>query len=445
MQGGILGEREVGAPEVSAGRKLYLGWCFRLSFNRGPGWRAFLALMAGAVLYVCPAQALTCSTSDVQTEAWRQVLAAQGSLLAVTVAAMETDVPDAAQVGLVNLKEALARAVDAEVACHRGSDAELERTLAEVLRANQLDKSVAPAKSGGSGEDPLAGQYGGELKIHVTRPKEAPDMLAVDVGFEIACGNDQMLLLYERRDEQWTRVLRWQSPRYRAISGAFGGFFLFEVLSGGEQARRVVVAHGTDWCLSRFSSGVIDVLRLQPGRDAPEVLWHTSRMLSRSDYLPRLKAAGKEFEVRWNAPATDVSGYERTVVYHYRVEGRSLIRLAPVAVNGRGFVEEWLEMPWVEAKMQTASESRARMQMFHERYEQAEKSTDSYVSYDYGPVKACAGAKEFQVEMDAKGKGGSDRPVYFRLREGGNGYVMVGESSRSDAQCTGPDLLPLKR
>ena len=201
--------------------------------------------------------------------------------------------PDAAQVGLVNLKEALALAVDAEVACHRGSDAELEKTLADVLRVNQPDKPIAPAKSGGSREDPLAGQYGGDLKIFVKRPKGAPDMLAVDVGFGVACGNDQMLLLYEPRGEQWTRVLRWQSPRYREISGAFGGFFLFEVLSGGQGSRRVVVAHGTDWCLSRFSSGLIDVLLLRTESDVPKVMWHTARALSRGDYLPRMKAAGR--------------------------------------------------------------------------------------------------------------------------------------------------------
>ena len=76
--------------------------------------------------------------------------------------------------------------------------------------------------------------------------------------------------------------------------------FSSSVLSGGQKSRRVVVAHGTDWCMSRFSSGVIDVLALQPDSDVPKVIWHTSRLLSRGDYLPKLKAAGEQFEVQWN-------------------------------------------------------------------------------------------------------------------------------------------------
>ena len=54
----------------------------------------------------------------------------------------------------------------------------------------------------------------------------------------------------------------------------------------------------------------------------------------------------------------------------------------------------------------------------------------------------CAGAKEFQVEMDVESKKGLATAEFFRIREGENGYVMVGESSRFDAQCSGPDLLP---
>ena len=122
-----------------------------------------------------------------------------------------------------------------------------------------------------------------------------------------------------------------------------------------------------------------------------------------------------------------------------------MTRLAPIAVNGRGFVEEWLEMLWSEAAMQTASESRARMQTFHARYEQEERSADAYVSRTYGPVTACIPPKEFQVEMNVEASGGRELPEFFRIRERGNRYELRDEIGTGDARCKGRNLLPMKQ
>ena len=244
-----------------------------------------------------------------------------------------------------------------------------------------------------------------------------------------------MLLLYVQRDGRWERRLRWQSPRYSEVSGAFGGFFLFDVLTTPEQVPEVVVAHGTDWCTSRFSSGVIDVLALSTEGDVPRLVWHTQRALSRGDYEPRLKVAGSEFEVRWNAPALDPDGYERTVVYRYCVRGDDVSRVSPIAVNGRGFVEEWLSAPWAEAETQTAVESRARMKRFHAGYEQAEGSAGTFVRMRYGPVTACRSPKEFEVEMDTKTRGETEHPEFFHICETGNGYALLDEGRTRDGRC----------
>ena len=149
--------------------------------------------------------------------------------------------------------------------------------------------------------------------------------------------------------------------------------------------------------------------------------------------------------MRWNAPAMDVASYERTVVYRYRVQGGSVLRLTPIAVNGRGFVEEWLAAPWVEAEAQTGAGNRARMQTFHAGYEQAEGSSDTYVSMRYGPVTACSTRKEFQVKMDTEASGGREHSDFFRIREIGNGYELMDEGETADARCKGRDLLPVER
>lgn len=74
------------------------------------------------------------------------------------------------------------------------------------------------------GEDnskqPVAGLYGGELTISVSQPKSS--LLLVQESFNIACGNDNVLLAYENATGAWKRILWWESKPYGQISGAFG-------------------------------------------------------------------------------------------------------------------------------------------------------------------------------------------------------------------------------
>ena len=232
--------------------------------------------------------------------------------------------------------------------------------------------------------------------------------------------------------------MRWHSDRYEEISGAFGDFFVYIVIPGAATSdMRVVVAHGTPWCTSRFSGFAIDVLAPSAQGDAPRVVWHTARGYSRGDFATSLRAIGEGFELRTNEPAMDMNAYERTVVYRYRISGDKVERIEPIALNGRGFVEEWLDMPWDEAKDQTAPEAIEALRRIHERVAQLDRDPKTYVGYTYGPVRACLMKGRFEVEMDAD-PGGRQ---FYTIEQGQNGYTMINISTTQDERCSGPDLM----
>jgi hypothetical protein len=377
--------------------------------------------------------------------------------------AMETNVPQEIAEQMTRLKEVLSVASDAVLACEKPSveTGQLRKNLNRTLHANgsvgDMTDSI-PIGGRGSGEE--AGSYGHNLRVGVSRPAGVTGLLEVEFSINIECGDDTMLLVYEMQDGHWKQRLRWQSPPLMEISDAFGDFFMSAIVatpagSGKEDSPwRLVVAHGTPWCTSRWSNFKMDVLEPGSSPASPRVDWHMNRSFSRGDFPTRLKAFGNGFELRLNTMCLDPDCYERHVIYRYRLEANGVVhRVGPIATNSRGFVEEWLSAPWEELSEVTAAEGASDLQAVHESFEHWKKSDSEFVSHRYGPVRACANAGVFQVEINSKldtidpGKpGGDSKPLpsrYFHVREGKDGYVMVSAPTESDPTCTGPDLMPL--
>jgi hypothetical protein len=350
--------------------------------------------------------------------------ARQAQLAEGTVEEMSTEVPELMRSQLSGLKNALAATVEAQMHCTpAGADAAtIQAQLAKLMGANQPAAKNAPA-------------YGSGVNVAVAAPANAPQLRAVTVSYSIECGDDSLLLLYEPGQNGWRRIIKWQSPEYATISDAFGDFFQYAVVPGTPV--KVAVAHGAAWCTSRFSGFKMDLLEAT-GAD-PRLAWHIQRPYSRGDFNIRMRSTADGFELRLNAVALDINGFERTVIYRYRVDGDQVERVTPIATDGRGFVEEWLAAPWDEAKGQTAPDAEEAMKAVHERQAQLEKSDKTYVTYTYGPVRSCTVKGRFEVEMDAAPGG----PQFYAIqqRSEGDGYTMVNFGTTQDERCSGPDLM----
>jgi hypothetical protein len=56
------------------------------------------------------------------------------------------------------------------------------------------------------------------------------------------------------------------------------------------------------------------------------------------------------FQVRAQVSAVDNEVMERKGIFRYRVEGDTVEREQPIAADGRGFVDAWLQAPWSDAR-----------------------------------------------------------------------------------------------
>jgi hypothetical protein len=369
-----------------------------------------------------------------------------------------TDVPASAQENLTTLKNALAQVARDVFACQSSTvvPSILENELANLLDANPTQPSPDTAVMNGDKryEEWLAFGYSRNLLVNVRNL--APNLLAVTFTFHIPCGDDNMLMVFQNEGDHWADRVLWQSSPYKEISGAFGDLFLDAILPGATPNDwRIVVAHGKPWCSSRFSGFDIDVLAPNPNDIHPRILWHTSRGYSRDDFAPSLKASGNIFELRIHDDEmifNPDTGFERTVIYRYRVSGANVARLEPTATTGRGFVEEWLSMPWREAKDQTLPTNSEALQRIHLHYETSyPENSNIYTSWTAGPVRSCSATGYFQVEFDSQrnkivpGKPGGEQdkpiPYYFQIQQAANGYEMESASQTADPTCTGSDLM----
>jgi hypothetical protein len=391
------------------------------------------------------AQTSCSATATAIATASAQVAEIQHHLSAIKLQDMDTDVPPSLQQETTLLKQSLATAVQAVLACQPldAQPAALKTALATALKANAPEPENATFP------------WGGDLRVTVDQTS-IPHLLRVRVGYAIECGEDTMLLLFAPEQGHWSNKLVWQSPAYKDDSGAFGDFFLTTLLPGSTPDDwRVVVAHGKPWCTSRFSGFGIDILAPTSDPAHPQILWHTDRGYSRGDFVPSLKSSNEIFEFRINEDAMSFdidNAFERTVIYRYRLTGNTVTRLEPIATNGRGFVEEWLSMPWPEAKDQSLPTNTEPLQRIHHLYEASDpKDSNTYTSWTAGPVRSCSTAGHFQVAFDsqlnkivpAKPGGDQDPPVhyYFQIKQIANGYEMEAVSRTPDPTCHGPDLM----
>jgi hypothetical protein len=142
----------------------------------------------------------------------------------------------------------------------------------------------------------------------------------------------------------------------------------------------------------------MDLLAPGPDPDAPRILWHVNREYSRDSFAPTLKATGNTFELRLNRSSMDVASYERRVIYRYAVgEDGHVHRVEPIAVNARGFVEEWLDAPWSESRDFADERGVAELGKLHQDFNPPAKLNDTgFVEHTYGPCAAVQAEAHFR-------------------------------------------------
>ena len=383
-----------------------------------------------------------CSQERVKRAA-EQVKLVQAQLLAVKVGEDGTDwsVKDETQKRIRALKDALTASMDAFMACERSDtiDArDIESRVAALLGANLPDTEQKPIPDSAAKDLELDHIFGADIKLHVRTEQHKPALVGIVTQFAIACGTDNMLLLYQWSENGWRQVLRWQSDVYSNSLKAFGDFFEYAVF--GEQRGDdwfVAAAHGKPSCTSSWSAFDLDVIRAQNAKTSQSVIFHKEAGYRR-DVQPKMNEEADGFELRLKVSTLDANSNERAGVYHYRLHQGQLHRYQPVAFNARDFLDEWLQADWMEATEWTARADLGSLGKEHDIIAEIIQQHGSS-EFHYGAVRACAGRKKLvQVELDGAPTGWFG---YFQIEQDKDVFTLVSGSNSSDPKCAGPDLM----
>lgn len=382
--------------------------------------------------------AQNCS-QDAVRQAAAEVKAVQKQLLAEKVEEMDPSVTPTTQAQIQTLKDSLNSTITAYLHCQSGKPVdvkEMESTLAGLLGANKPASAVQPpTEQTPKLQDQI---YGSDLKIAVSKPESEPQLVAIQGSFGVSCGMDTILLIYEPAEGNWQQVVHWQSGSYDQISGAFGDFFDYVVLPRKKQGQWLVAtAHGFPWCTSRWSAFDLDVI--EPSASKPQrVLFHRHEGYVR-DYDPIMKAKSDGFEIRLEKGSLDTDVMTRKGIYRYRIMDDEVQRVQPIAMNGRDFVDEWLQSDWKDAVNWSEKENVSNLETNHAKITQLMDQKSKRPHFNFGPVRGCSdNAKHFQVELDQN----PGEPTYFQIIQGENSFLMLSALPTPDLRCKGANLMP---
>ncbi len=389
-----------------------------------------------------------CSQTDLQA-AVQHAKVVQAQLLTYKIRGeIDEGVPAPLQAQIRAFKESLTALTDTALQCapEDANPKMIETTLAKLLDANKpvINEVYDPKKP-----PQLDRIYGGEIDVKASAPANSPQVLLVRISFGIECGDDAMLLAYEFRHGRWQQTLRWQSGDYDRISGAFGDFFSYQVVPQKDPGSWLIaVAHGHPWCTSRWSGFDLDLIRPSIENAPQQVVFHQKAGYVR-DTDPIMKVVPAGFQLRLETGSMDTTVMTRSVIYRYRVSGRRVVRVQPIALNGRDFVDEWLQSPWNESKGWSEPSELIELESVKRKIEilrNPDPNAKEWPNLTYGRVRSCSDSpSHFQVELDLEWlvnqQTRPDKPTYFQIQEGKNSFTMLSASGNPDPHCTGHDIM----
>jgi hypothetical protein len=388
------------------------------------------AVAAMAVTHPSVARADACSKEGI-THAADQVDVARKALIALRVGdGSETDVSPKAQRAIGIMKWRLGVFVDAYMRCAATDRdaATIEQDLSQLANALNLERQGYRIDELPAG----SGHYGFDLDFQVKRWTGQPKTIAIVARISIQCGSDSVLFVFASDGGPWREALRWQSKRYKEVSGAFEAFD-YAISPPDDAGKWYVVAKSiAPWCSSTWSLIRYAALRPSGTQGAPRIL-HAAQdsMWWGNDDFGQLHAGKSDFEIRFHAESIDAGVHNRLWIRHFRINGNSVRRIPPVADSPRDFVDEWIVSPWREASQWSTPEARRALEPWHRRLHKIH-------SFDFDSVRRCSDrSNHYQIGLMSD----DDQDPYYLSVAEPKDYVMIGASAKPSPDCDGEDIL----
>jgi hypothetical protein len=373
-----------------------------------------------------------CRTQDAVKTA-DQLVSARNVLLDLPLGedGAETQVSPVAQAAIRNMKSALAAFVSAHVECASTgiSAGDLQSQLSTAGHAFKLQEGRVYTRD----ELPKnAFNYGFQLSLSVERWREHPTLIAVTGTFQIACGQDSMLMIFDSSSGAWREALRWQSPVYSDIGGAYGAFGYTLSPPDSHGNWYVLVKSIPPWCTSTWRSIRYWVLRPSADGLAPRVvLYGQPGLWFGNDDFGHLTANATDFEVRFTGHSIDVDIHHRIWIERYSIRNDVAHRIQPVALSARDFTDAWIEEDWEDASQWTKSEIRSSVRQLHD-------ALRSILFFQIDAVRKCSDREDhFEVAIVTPDQ---HTRYLFSIVGTPAEFEMTSASQRQSGLCDGADV-----
>ena len=330
------------------------------------------------------------------------------SLHRVPVEDLDTDVPEAVRPLLTQLKHELRELVAARLGTAGDRPAAaLQAELVAALRQAGVHLGETKAKS----------PYGDVLDLQLERPPAHPGLLAVTITLDVMCGADSSLYVFRREAAGWTLILAQESNGYDTVAGAQNLFdSSFSPPRPGE-GWFVLVSGVNAWCTSNWQSLRFKVLRPGASPDEPKVILSSSQTIFGTDYKARIERGVVALAFQGDM-SLDIDLMIREHSVRYRVQGDRATRVPPLATKPEDFLDEWVALPWDEARRWTAPV--AELERWHTRLEPKEPSAYGHSGVRSGKAGR-AGAWWVQLCLEGKGLPAG---LYFLVSKPAGAYRM---------------------
>lgn len=297
--------------------------------------------------------------------------------------------------------------------------------LNEQLAASGLLVPEALYKTGDIYQ-PFAGYL---EKITSESIPSASDLLQINLQIGMTCSFDQTAAIYRRNPLSRVGWINYPDTEGSTAWG-INSITVGPPDSSGER----IVAAGlmSGWCTSNVGDIQLRIWRLAGNEMRPLL---TRDLGARRDVPVSALIEGGTVAFRFDTGVRDVGIIIRSAIEKYRVEGNRVTRIAPIALNVIGFIEEWLELNDAEAARSSSPEA------VRDRAAAVAWAKDG-VEYKGG--SRCAGSPRLW-QVSVKLADAEDRRVFLVNEDGAEHLQMAGFRSQPVQECPHVDVADLTK
>jgi hypothetical protein len=355
------------------------------------------------------------------------------------------DVPEIARQLLPQMKHGLLIEITDAVEDDQNTGSSPE-ALREIILKNLSANNVAlESPDETHREDDYSGLYGRFERLDVVKPPGHADLLAVRTTISIPYGDDSSLYIFRRTKAHWRLVLSREQNEYASISDA-PGRYEFGISPPDENGDWFVVAVDVNaWPTSNWQAIRYEVMRPSSTPGRPKILFSDERDIYLGVDEPFTLSVRKNgFELRQIASySIDVDLLTRVHVENYAVSGNRVTRITPYALRPGDFLDEWIDLPWEEAKLLTRTNDLSTIQKWHAVFQRAGKRKfDTALEFSQ-PCPQLDGLKRWQVGLSLNAFQKSNWPagvpneLFSTISKRGNTFLLESLNTARPPGCPG--------